>query len=113
MTKWCKYPINLPGNKTMNRGYPMSMTVKDVFTTINSAHQIKKQPGVYSVYSKHNAVFIYCDESGLPKHFIYQINGFQHPLTDAESRIIRMLVTGRYAQLCQDVQRTVMTARIK
>lgn len=91
----------------------MSMTVKDVFTTINSAHQIKKWPGEYRVFSKKNTVFIYCDESGLPKCFVYETNGFQHPLTDAESRIISFLIEGRYTLLCQEAQRAMAVAHVK
>jgi hypothetical protein len=91
----------------------MSMTVKDVFTTINSAHQIKKWPGEYRVYSKENTVFIYCNESGLPKCFVYEINGFQHPLTDAESKIVNLLVNGRYTLLCQEAQRAMAAIRTK
>jgi hypothetical protein len=91
----------------------MSMTVKDVFTTINSAHQIKKWPGEYRVYSKENTVFIYCNEAGLPKCFVHEINGFQHPLTDAESKIVNLLVNGRYSLLCHEAKQATTSVKTK
>ncbi len=85
------------------------MTVKDVFVAINSAHQIKKWQSEYRVYSQDGTVFIYTDKEGLPTCYVSETNGFQHPLTDAESKIIRTLVDGRYTLLCQSAKQMFAT----
>ena len=81
------------------------MTVTDLFSVIINAHQIKRWPNEYRVYSKTNIAYIYCDKLGNPTHYIYHTNGVPNKLSADESKIISTLLGERYALLYQNASR--------
>lgn len=77
------------------------MSVDDVFNIVSRAHQIKKWPREYRVYSDAGIVFIYCDMVGMPEYYVYETDGTRRQFSDFESRMLSTLIERRYVDLCK------------
>lgn len=77
------------------------MSVEDVFSIVTRAHQIKKWPHEYRVYSSEGIVFIYCDQVGLPAYYVYETDGTRRRFSDSESKRLSALIENRYVDLCR------------
>ena len=77
------------------------MSVEEVYNIVTRAHQIKKWPPEYRIYSDVGIVFIYCDDIGMPQYYVYHTDGTRRQFSDFESKMLSTKIENRYVELCK------------